>query len=184
MPALRHAQEALFGALSESMNRDGVYAETAWRLVKALSFLLDAADRDTADPTGLMGDLTEVGDSAAAVAARVRALLAAAVPVLDLACFYDDNRLNRAALGDSVATRVTVELLEGGGGDGGYAGPRNVLDAELAGASMAVKRVRHGVLPTGGLALLDWDAVLRAAAAAYDWATALLREEPEPGAAM
>ncbi|MGR6924266.1 hypothetical protein ACU635_59235 [[Actinomadura] parvosata] len=37
------------------------------------------------------------------------------------------------------------------------------------------------VAPTDGLALLAWDAVLRVAAAAYDQATAHLREEPEPG---
>ncbi|MGR6924237.1 hypothetical protein ACU635_59090 [[Actinomadura] parvosata] len=48
LPALRAAQQALFGALSEPMNRADPYAETAWRLAKALSFLLHAADRDTA----------------------------------------------------------------------------------------------------------------------------------------
>jgi hypothetical protein len=179
LPALRAAQEALFGALSEPMNRADPYAETAWRLAKALSFLLDAAD--AADSMALMRDLTEVGDSTAAVAARARALLATTVPVLDLARFYDDYRLTRAALGDSVATRVTVELLDGGDGEDGYDGPRDVLDVELAGGSVAVKSVRHGILPTDGLALLAWDAVLRAAAAAYDQATAHLREEAEPG---
>ncbi|MEV4285843.1 hypothetical protein AB0K40_10095 [Nonomuraea bangladeshensis] len=56
------------------------------------------------------------------------------MPVLDLARRYDDERLNRAALGDSMATRVTVELLDGGDGEDGHAGPRDLLDVELAGA--------------------------------------------------
>lgn len=181
LPHLRTATETLFGALLEAMNRADPYAEAAWRLAKALSFLLDAADHGTADRTTLMADLTEVGDSTALAAARARALLAAAVPVLDLARFYDDYRLNRSALGESLATRITVELLDGGDGEDGYAGPRDVLDVELAGESVSVKSERHGRLPTDGRALLDWDAVLSAAAAAYDQATGRQHESSEPG---
>ncbi|GAA4976197.1 hypothetical protein HD597_000434 [Nonomuraea thailandensis] len=80
-----------------------------------------------------------------------------------------------------MATRITVELLEGGDGEDGYAGSRDVLDVEIAGESVAVQSVRHGTLLTDGLALLAWDAVLRAAAAAYDQAIAHMREKAEPG---
>ncbi|GAA1614168.1 hypothetical protein GCM10009733_007940 [Nonomuraea maheshkhaliensis] len=113
-----------------------------------------------------------------------RALLAAAVPVLELARHYDDDRLNRAALGAAWRPGSPSNCWRVATARTGYAGPRDVLDVELAGASVVVQTVRHGSLPTDGLALLDWDALLRAAAAAYDRATAHLREEREPEATL
>ncbi|GAA4976204.1 hypothetical protein HD597_000433 [Nonomuraea thailandensis] len=59
-----------------------------------------------------------------------------------------------------------------------------MLEVELASASTAVKIGPYGIPPTGGLALLDWDAVLRVAAAAYDRAAAHLREDPDEAGTM
>ncbi|MEU1390682.1 MULTISPECIES: hypothetical protein [unclassified Nonomuraea] len=107
------------------------------------------------------------------------ALLAAGVPVLTLAADRAADRDNHTALGDSLTTRVTAELLTADEHGDSYGGPRDLLDVELAGDSIAVKGELHGTLATDARALLDWDGVLRALGAAYDRATAPAREHPD-----
>ncbi|MEU1729253.1 hypothetical protein [Nonomuraea sp. NPDC005692] len=147
LPELRTVSDALYGALSQPMNQSDPYAEIAWQLAKALAFLLNAADR-SGDHAALMEGLGQVSDSTATAAARARALLAAGVPVLTLAADRAADRENRTALGDSLTTRVTAELLTADEHGDSYGGPRDLLDVELTGDSIAVKSELHGTLAT------------------------------------
>ncbi|MER6582216.1 hypothetical protein [Nonomuraea sp. NPDC001023] len=130
LPELRTLSEALYGALSQPMNQADPYAEIAWQLAKALAFLLNAADR-SGDRAALLEGLGQVSDSTATAAFRARALLAAGVPVLALATGRAADRENRTALGDSLTTRVTAELLTADEHGDSYGGPGDVIDGIL-----------------------------------------------------
>ncbi|MGW4410374.1 hypothetical protein ACWEJ6_40495 [Nonomuraea sp. NPDC004702] len=142
LPELRPLSEALYGALSQPMNQADPYAEIAWQLAKALAFLLNTADR-SGDHAALMEGLGQVSDSTATAASRARALLATGVPVLTLAADRAAARDNRTALSDSLTTRITAELLTADEHGNSYGGPRDLLDMELTGDSIAVKRELH-----------------------------------------